>query len=145
MYASLRREWRSRDDRREALRKERLMRWRRQGAVVRVPKPLRLDRARALGYRAKQGYVVVRVRVRRGGFSKPRPRSGRRQKALGVVKHKVNVSTKREAVGRASRRFPNLDPLGAYWLAEDGMNMWFDVLMIDRSIVKEKRKRVGKG
>jgi len=140
LYASLRKEWRSRDDRAEALSIERMTQWRRQGAVFRVSRPLRLDRARRMGYRAKQGYVVVRVRVRRGGFSKPRPRSGRRQKALGVVKHKVNVSVKREALGRALRRFPNLSPLGAYWLAEDGRNMWFDVLMVDRSAIKESRK-----
>jgi len=140
LYAGLRNEWRSRDERAEALAKERVMQWRRQGAVVRVSKPLRLDRARSMGYRAKQGYVVVRVRVRRGGFSKPRPRSGRRQKALGVVKHKVNVPTKREALGRALRRFPNLAPLGAYWLAEDGKNMWFEVLMYDRSVAKKTRE-----
>ena len=29
------------------------------------------DKARRLGYRAKQGYVVYRVRVRRGGRKRP--------------------------------------------------------------------------
>jgi len=140
LHAGVRKEWRSGGERVENLKKARLMEWRRQGAIVRVPRPLRLDRARALGYRAKQGYVVARVRVRRGGFSKPRPRSGRRQKALGVIKHKVNVSTKREAMGRALRRFPNLAPLGAYWVGEDGRNMWFEVLMVDQSTVKGTRK-----
>ncbi|MGC9072213.1 MAG: 50S ribosomal protein L15e, partial [Acidilobus sp.] len=40
------------------LMKGRLVEWRRQPAVVRVDKPLRLDRARALGYKAKQGIIV---------------------------------------------------------------------------------------
>ena len=32
--------------------------------------PSRPDKARRLGYKAKQGYVVYRVRVRRGGRKK---------------------------------------------------------------------------
>jgi len=111
--------------------RKRLVEWRKESAVVRVDKPLRLDRARMLGYRDKQGFVVLRVRVRRGGFSKPRPRSGRRQKALGVVKHKVNVSMKDEALSRASKNYPNLKPLGAYPLAADSLYKWFEVIMVD--------------
>jgi len=49
---------------------ERVMRWRKQPAMVRVEKPTRLGRARKLGYKAKQGFVVARVRVRRGGLSR---------------------------------------------------------------------------
>jgi len=48
--------------------KMRLIKWRRQPSIVRVEKPTRLDRARALGYKAKQGFVVVRVRVRKVGL-----------------------------------------------------------------------------
>lgn len=62
------------------------VRWRREPTVHRVEHPTRLERARALGYRAKQGYVVVRVRIRKGGARKIRPRAGRRQKASGVTK-----------------------------------------------------------
>ena len=36
----------------------------------RVP-PISPDKARRLGYKAKQGYVIYRVRVRRGGRKKP--------------------------------------------------------------------------
>ena len=36
-------------------------------AVHRASRPTRPDKARRLGYKAKQGYVVYRVRVRRGG------------------------------------------------------------------------------
>ena len=35
--------------------------------VHRAPRPTRPEKARRLGYRAKQGYVIYRVRVRRGG------------------------------------------------------------------------------
>lgn len=36
-------------------------------SVHRASRPTRPDKARRLGYKAKQGYVVYRVRVRRGG------------------------------------------------------------------------------
>ena len=111
--------------------KQNVMRWRRQGTIERVEKPTNLSRARKLGYKAKQGFVVLRVRVRRGGFQKPRPRAGRRPKALGVVKHKVNITTKEEAIHKAQKKYPNLYPLGAYWLAEDGLYKWYEVIMVD--------------
>lgn len=40
-------------------------------SLVRLTGPSRPDKARRLGYKAKQGYVVYRVRVRRGGRKKP--------------------------------------------------------------------------
>ena len=39
--------------------------------VVRLTRPSRPDKARRLGYKAKQGFVVYRVRVRRGGRKRP--------------------------------------------------------------------------
>ena len=36
-------------------------------SVHRASRPTRPDKARRLGYKAKQGYVIYRVRVRRGG------------------------------------------------------------------------------
>ncbi len=131
VYKLLNRMWRERPEQLTSLMRERLVVWRREKSVVRVEKPLRLDRARSLGYRAKQGYIVLRVRVRRGGFSKPRPRSGRRPKALGVTKHKVNVSMKEEAIQRALKKYPNLKALGAYPLASDSLYKWFEVIAVD--------------
>lgn len=125
--------WRKKPEWLRELVRKKLIKWRRKPAVVRVEKPLRIDRARSIGYRDKQGFVVLRVRVRRGGFARPRPRSGRRPKALGVVKHKVNVSMKEEAINRARKKYPNLYPLGAYWLASDAMYKWYEVIMIDPS------------
>ena len=39
--------------------------------IVRMTCPSRPDKARRMGFKAKQGYVVYRVRVRRGGRKKP--------------------------------------------------------------------------
>jgi len=145
VYTMLENLWREKPEELRALMKQRLIRWRRQPAVVRVRKPLRLDRARKLGYKAKQGFVVVRVRVRRGGFQKPRPRAGRRPKALGVVKHKVNVTMMEEAIHRAQKKYPNLYPIGAYWVAEDGLYKWYEVIMVDpyhQSILNDKELKL---
>ncbi len=109
----------------------RVMEWRRQPAVLRVEKPTRLDRARKLGYKAKQGFVVTRVRVRRGGLRKKRPKAGRRQKRMGVTKFKSAKSVRLVAEERAARKFPNLEVLNSYWVWEDGRYKWFEVVMVD--------------
>ena len=110
---------------------ERAMRWRRQPAITRVEKPTRLGRARKLGYKAKQGFVVARVRVRRGGLRRPRPRAGRRQKRMGVAKLKPAKSRRLIAEERVAKKFPNLEVLNSYWVWEDGRFKWFEVILVD--------------
>ena len=60
--------------------RQRLIEWRHGPTFVKVERPLRLDRARALGYKAKQGYIVVRAKVRMGSMIKRAIRKGRRAK-----------------------------------------------------------------
>ncbi|MEM0008132.1 MAG: 50S ribosomal protein L15e [Candidatus Bathyarchaeia archaeon] len=115
----------------EELMRQRLIEWRKEPAIVRVEKPTRLDRARKLGYKAKQGFIIVRVRVRRGGLRKQRPRSGRRPKRMGVRKYKPAKSLRLIAEERAARKFPNLEVLNSYWVGEDGRFKWFEVIMVD--------------
>merc|ERR1712107_742897 len=43
--------------------------------VHRAPRPTRPDKARRLGYKAKQGYVIYRIFMRRGGRKRPLPRA----------------------------------------------------------------------
>ncbi|MCX8185186.1 MAG: 50S ribosomal protein L15e [Sulfolobales archaeon] len=111
--------------------KERLIKWRREPAVVRVEKPTRLDRARAIGYEAKIGFVVARVRIRKGGLNRPRPSSGRRPKRMGVYGYAPEKSTQLVAEERANRRFPNLEVLGSYYVGEDGMYKYYEVVLVD--------------
>jgi large subunit ribosomal protein L15e len=111
--------------------RQRLIEWRREPTVVRIEKPTRLDRARALGYKAKQGFVVVRVRVRKGGQRKPRPDSGRRPKRMGVHGYATWKSLRLIAEERAARKFPNLEVLNSYYVGEDGRYKWFEVIMVD--------------
>ena len=39
--------------------RERVVGWRKQNAVTRIEKPSRLQRAKRLGYKAKQGIIVM--------------------------------------------------------------------------------------
>lgn len=52
----------------------RVWQYRQLTKLVRVPRPSRPDKARRLGFRAKQGYVIYRIRVRRGGRKRPVPK-----------------------------------------------------------------------
>jgi large subunit ribosomal protein L15e len=115
----------------DELMRQRLIEWRRQNAITRIEKPTRLDKARKLGYKAKQGFVIARVRVRRGGLRKQRPKAGRRPKRMGVKKFKPAKSLRLIAEERAARKFPNLEVLNAYWTGEDGSSKWFEVIMVD--------------
>jgi len=113
--------------------RQRTIEWRQQPTIHRIERPTRLDRARKLGYKAKQGFVVARVRVRRGGLRKIRPKAGRRPKRMGVTKYKPAKSMRLIAEERAARKFPNVEVLNSYWVWEDGRFKWFEVIMVDPS------------
>jgi large subunit ribosomal protein L15e len=115
----------------DELMRQRLIGWRKQPVIFRVEKPTRLDRARKLGYKAKQGFIIVRVRVRRGGLRKQRPKAGRRPKRMGVKKFKPAKSLRLIGEERAARKFPNLEVLNSYWVGEDGRSKWFEIIMVD--------------
>jgi hypothetical protein len=53
--------------------------------IVRMVRPSRPDKARRMGFKAKQGYVVYRVRVRRGGRKKPVSKVSNSQLSLGTA------------------------------------------------------------
>jgi len=127
--------------------REKAVLWRKQNAMIRIAKPSRISRARRLGYKAKQGIVVVRMRVGTGGMRKQRPRGGRRPKHLGVTRIKAAVSMKQVAERRVLERYRNMKLFGSYFLYKDGMYYWFEVILADPShkrIAKDKeiRKRV---
>jgi large subunit ribosomal protein L15e len=113
------------------LRHERLLTWRRQHTVTRLERPTRLDRARALGFRAKGGFVVVRVRVRRGGQRKRAIIAGRRPKHKGILRMTLAKSLRWIAEERAQKHYPNLEVLNSYWVGEDGKEKFFEVVLVD--------------
>jgi large subunit ribosomal protein L15e len=112
-------------------RHERLLTWRREHTVTRLERPTRLDRARAIGFRAKGGFVVVRVRVRRGGQRKRAIIAGRRPKHKGINKMTLAKSLRWIAEERAQKHYPNLEVLNSYWVGEDGKQKFFEIILVD--------------
>ena len=110
----------------------RMIGWRKEGAIVRVEKPLRLDRARSLGYKAKKGVTVVRVKIKRGGHKKSRPNKARRTKRLHIRKN-LRMNYKEIAETRVARKFTNMEVLNSYQVGKDGMNYFFEVILVDRA------------
>ncbi|GAB3684827.1 50S ribosomal protein L15e [Salinarchaeum chitinilyticum] len=131
-YSHIRDAWRDPDDGKLAeLQWQRKQEWRDQGAIVRIDRPTRLDRARQLGYKAKQGIVVARVSVRKGTARKQRFKAGRRSKRQGVNRIGRRKNIQRIAEERASRRFRNLRVLSSYWVGEDGSQKWHEIVLVD--------------
>ena len=124
----LREAWKKPD---KATMHERMIEWRKSQAVEKVDKPLRLDRARALGYKAKKGVVVVRVRVKRGGHKRTRPRKGRRSKRMHIRKN-LSMNYKEIAQRRVARKYRNMEVLNSYWIGKDGVNAFYEVILVDR-------------
>jgi len=124
--------------------KSKAIMWRTEPAIHKINRPSRLDRARRLGYKAKQGIVVIRARVGRGGMRKQRPVSGRRPKHIGVVHIKQGISMRKVAERRVGEKFTNLEVLGSYYLYKDGKYCWYEIILADpnhNSIAKDKEMR----
>jgi len=114
----------------------RLVAWRRGDAVTRVDNPTRLDKAHRLGYKAKQGYVVVRVKLLRGGHERPRITSGRKSKNT-RRRMVLEMNYKWIAERRANKRYPNCEVINSYYLDKDGKYYFYEVILIDREIGKK--------
>jgi large subunit ribosomal protein L15e len=131
-YSHIKDAWRDPDDGDLAeLQWQRKQEWREQGAIERIERPTRLDRARELGYKAKQGVVVVRVSVRKGTARKSRFRAGRRTKRQGVNRIGRSKNLQRIAEERATRTYVNLRVVNSYWVGEDGSRQWFEAIFAD--------------
>merc|ERR1712238_573564 len=102
-------------------------------ALHRCSRPTRPDKARRVGYKAKQGYVIYRVRIKRGD------RKTRVSKGIvygkpchqGINKNKCYRNLRSIAEERAGRKLGSLRVLNSYWVAEDARHKWFEIVMID--------------
>jgi len=110
--------------------RDRMTVWRGEETILKVEKPLRLDKARALGYKDKKGFVIVRIRVKRGGHTRTRPNKGRRSKRLHTNKN-LKMSYQWIAEQRAGKKFSNLEVLNSYNVGKDGIYYFFEVILVD--------------
>ena len=129
LYHYIRQAWKKPD--KKTLR-ERMITWRKSGVFTKVDKPLRIDRARALGYKNKKGFVIIRIRIKRGGHKRPRPNKGRRSKRLHTRKT-LKMSYKWIAEQRVARKYKNLEVLNSYQIGKDGVHYFYEVICVDPS------------
>ncbi|KAI9692622.1 MAG: putative E3 ubiquitin-protein ligase [Bogoriella megaspora] len=101
--------------------------------IHRASRPSRPDKARRLGYKAKQGYVIYRVRVRRGGRKRPVPKGATYGKPTnqGVNQLKYQRSLRSTAEERVGRRCANLRVLNSYWINQDSTYKYYEVILVD--------------
>jgi len=113
-------------------RQDRLITWRTEGAIVRVEDPTRPDKAHALGYKAKPGFVVVRARIDKGTRRRSRVKKGRKPLKIGtkIPAKKAKQWMVEERVGK---KYKNMEVLNSYWVGEDGKHHWYEVILVDRS------------
>ncbi len=132
LYQRIRQLWRKPKENIKELYRERLIKWRREPRFQRIEKPTRLDRARALGYKAKQGFVIVRARIKRGGRKRPLyGRRGRKPSKAGISRFTSKQSLQAIVEQRVNRKYPNLEVLNSYWVASDGRYSWYEIIMVD--------------
>lgn len=119
--------------------KKRIASWRKESPLLRTEKPTNIAAARTKGYKAKKGYVVVRVRIIRGRRKREKPAGGRKPSKAGRFFSRAK-SLQQIAEERAGRKFRNLEVLNSYWIGEDGEYKFFEVILIDKALVPEWRK-----
>ncbi|MEM4648013.1 MAG: 50S ribosomal protein L15e [Candidatus Pacearchaeota archaeon] len=107
-----------------------LIKLRKEPSLILLKRPTRIDKARRLGYKAKPGIYIARVKLKRGGHKRPRPRSGRKPSRLHTRKN-LRMNYRWIAEQRAARK-TGLEVLNSYFLAKDGKYYWYEVILVDR-------------
>ena len=104
-------------------------------SLCRVSHSTRPDKARRLGMKAKQGYVVYRVAIRRGGRKRPNPKGivyGKpKNQGINGLKNTRNLRSIAEC--RVGRVCKNLRVLNSYWVNQDSTYKYYEVILVDPS------------
>merc|ERR1711862_607612 len=99
----------------------------------RAQRPSRPDKARRLGYKAKQGFVVYRCAVRRGSRKTANPKGivYGKPKSQGINQMKCTKNLRSLAEERVGRKMGALRVLNSYWVGQDGTYKYFEVICVD--------------
>ena len=112
---------------------KRLIELRKGPTTIRIEKPINLPRAREVGYKAKEGYVVLITKVRRGTRAKKRINETRKNGNLGIRKITAKKSLQWISEERIAKKYPNLQVLNSYQIATDGLSHFFEIICVDPS------------
>ncbi|VVB68550.1 50S ribosomal protein L15e [Candidatus Norongarragalina meridionalis] len=105
-----------------------LKQWRGEHTIERAEKPANPVRARTLGWKATKDYIIARVRVKRGKRVRPKPDQGRKP-AKNRKRENPGKSWQWFAEQKAEHKFDNLRALGSYWVGEDSISQWYEVVL----------------
>jgi len=110
--------------------KPKLIEWRRANAIEKIDKPTDIGRARNLGYKDKKGFIIARVRLKRGGRKRKKPEKGRKSTKQ-TLRKTLKMSYRGVAEYRAQKKFTNLEVLNSYLAGQDGVHYFFEVILVD--------------
>jgi len=129
VYKYLQKIKRSREDI-QFLQKQREIQWRKERAIQRIERPTNLATAKRLGYKAKQGIILARIRILRGGKKRPDIKKGRRSRNRG---QRLVMGKNYQAVceERVSKHFVNLEVLNSYKVGQDGKHYWYEIILLN--------------
>jgi large subunit ribosomal protein L15e len=113
--------------------REKLIELRKQPSVFRLDRHTRLDRAHTLGYKAKKGFIIIGVKLFRGGRRRPRPAKKGRKSKRQTIRKTLKMNLQWIAEMRANRKYSNLEVLNSYPIGKDGIYSFFEVIMLDPS------------
>lgn len=107
--------------------------YRQHKAIHRASRSSRPDKARKLGYKAKQGYAIWRVRVRRGNRRKLgiKGQIYGKPSNQGVLQRKFQRSLKSVAEERVGKICGGLRVLNSYWVGQDSIYKFYEVILVD--------------
>lgn len=131
MYKQMKQTFASEYKNRTDLYKSHIVKWSAEPTVIRVDKPTNVARARTLGYKAKEGVLVVRVKVKGGSKKRKQAGGGRKPSKSGRYFNFVKSSQK-IAEERASRKFLNCEVLNSYFVGSAGSKSFYEVILLNR-------------
>jgi large subunit ribosomal protein L15e len=124
--------------------KRRIAAWRQEPPVARAAGPTNIGRAHELGYKAKQGVLIARVRVDRGLSKRRKIKAGRKPSKPGMF-YAYRKSLQARAEERAARKFSNCEVINSYFVGEDGNYKFFEVILVDRASPSTMRDKTYAG
>ena len=132
MYKYLKEAFKSEYKQKDAAYKTRLVAWNAEPTVVTIDKPTNISRARELGYKDKQGVVVVRVNIKKGKKKRVTPGGGRKPSRSGrFFSRKKSMQSIAEE--KAKRKYMNCEVLNSYFIGRTGQKEFFEVILLDKS------------
>ena len=117
---------------RSNLYRSRLAKWNSEAPIVRVDKPTNIARARKLGYKAKEGIITVRVRIK-GGTKKRAAHGGGRKPSKSGRFFSRKKSTQAIAEERAARKYMNTEALNSYFVGQSGSSKYYEIILLDKA------------